>query len=86
MGSGSLFWQERDRPFINGVDLEDARKICRSTTFDNISLAMLDALRAGTLNETQQKIVQALRTAILAIDVRTATGGDGNDDLLSKGE
>jgi hypothetical protein len=37
MGSGSLFWQERDRPFISGVDLEDARKICRSTTFDNIS-------------------------------------------------
>jgi hypothetical protein len=38
MGNGSLFWQERDRPFIHGVDLGDAPNICRSTTFDNISL------------------------------------------------
>lgn len=34
---GSLFWQEKDRQFTNCWSLGDARKICQSTTFDDIS-------------------------------------------------
>lgn len=30
-------------------------------------LAMVDALRAGTLNETQREVVQALRAAIMTL-------------------
>jgi hypothetical protein len=45
-------------------------------------LALLDALRVGTLNETQQKIVRTLRSAILALDTSTTT----DDDFLSIGD
>jgi hypothetical protein len=37
---------------------------------------MLDALRSGTLNEAQQEIVRALRSAILAVDARRVPGDD----------
>lgn len=39
-------------------------------------LTMVDALQAGTLNETQRETVQALRAAILALDPGDVPGGE----------
>ena len=37
---------------------------------------MLDALRSGTLNDTQQEFVRALRSTILAVDADPMSGGE----------
>jgi hypothetical protein len=39
-------------------------------------LALLDALHVGTLNDAQREIVQALRMAILALDIDGVSSGD----------
>jgi integrase/recombinase XerD len=39
-------------------------------------LAMVDALRTGTLNEKQREVVQALRAAIMTLDSDTSSAGN----------
>jgi integrase len=48
-------------------------------------LAMVDALQAGTLNETQRKTVRALREAILTLDA-ASVDDDENDGLAARRE
>ena len=49
-------------------------------------LALLDVLRSGTLNQSQQEAVWALRTGILGLVERDAkmTSGAGDDELQGR--